>query len=319
MGKKTTVFLLLLVTLLLMVSCSEGDFSVNTSDVLLTTSEPEISGVPVNITSLTSCSEGTVSIPSASYVSGTLLVINDKKSFQYHTDSLLTLDELGSYASYYEEHNLIRLYGRKSQNYSLTSSRIFMKEDAFQPWEDMMAAFVLDTGKKSVQIVSSYVYSGEDSCFSSFVTGYSVAINLFEDGANYSLASSEKMVTVSGKTMTCLEWFQDHCAQYGFVYMGLDGTQAKTVATFRYVGVPHALAMQKLDFVDTEEYVVFIRNCDQNYTVIDTVNDITWNIDYYSADRNQEQTQITLPKGAVYMLSGNNIDGFIVAYYMPKS
>ena len=176
---------------------------------------------------------------------------------------------------------------------------------------------VADTGKKSVQVVSGYIYNGEESLNGSFVTGYSLAINLYENGANYSLASAEKSVTVNGKTMTCLDWFQDHCAQYGFVYTGLEGSQARTLATFRYVGVPHALAMQRLDYVDTKEYSGFLRYYTEQHTVTDFESGITWNIDFYAADKTDALTAIAIPKGAVYTVSGNNVDGFIVAYYIP--
>jgi len=329
MGKKKVLILLLLFALLLLGSCSEDITPTHTTadggDTGMTTSQtsPEVSNedTPFNLSyeMNTNLSEAGITVPSASFVSGTLLTVNDKQSFRYNVTSLLPASDISSSVSAVKSQNLIRLYGKKSQNYLLASSLIFLKADAFQSWEDLMAAFVTDTGKKSVQVVSAYVYNGTESLYSPFVTGYSLAINLYENGANYSLASSEKTVTVNGKTMTCLDWFQDNCVRYGFIYTGLEGDQAKTLATFRYVGVPHALAMQKLDYVDTQEYTDFLRNGSQNHTVTDFENDITWNIGFYPVDKKEVLTKIAVPKGAVYTVSGNNVDGFIVAYYMPES
>jgi len=329
MGKKMVLVLLLLSALLLLGSCSDDKTPTHTtagvSDTVLTTPQtpPDVGNedTPVNLIyeMSTNLSEDGITVPSASFVSGTLLAVNDEQIFRYHVASLLPASDISSSISVVNEQNLVRLYGKKSQNYLLASSQIFLKADAFQSWEDLMAAFVTDTGKKSVQVVSAYVYNGTESLYSPFVTGYSLAINLYENGANYSLASSEKTVTVNGKTMTCLDWFQDNCVRYGFIYTGLEGDQAKTLATFRYVGVPHALAMQKLDYVDTQEYTDFLRNGSQNHTVTDFENDITWNIGFYPVDKKEVLTKIAVPKGAVYTVSGNNVDGFIVAYYMPES
>ena len=329
MGKKTVLFLLLLVALLLLGACSDNETPVQTtadgSGTVVTTPQtlPDIGDedTPVNLgyVSKTNLLDAGITVPSASWISGTLLAVNEDRSYRYDISSLRPANDIPSSVSLLKEQNLIRLYGKKSQNYLLASSNIFLKEDAFQPWEDLMAAFVADTGKKTVQVVSAYVYSGEESLNSSFVTGYSLAINLYENSANYSLASPEKTVTVNGKTMTCLDWFQDHCVKYGFVYTGLEGSQAKTLATFRYVGVPHALAMQRLDYVDTEEYSNFLRHYSSLHSVTDFERGITWNIDFYSVDINKSLTTIAIPKGAVYTVSGDNIGGFVVAYYIPES
>lgn len=338
MGKKTVVFLLLLLLLSLglMSSCSDEKTPTQTTangmDTVVTTPQTtaqttaqmttpsvENNETPMNLSyeTETNLSDNGITVPSASFVSGTLLTVNDEYSYRYGVTSLVPVSEIFSSVSHLKEQNLIRLYGNKSQNYLLAFAHIFLKEDAFQPWEDLISAFVADTGKKSVQVVSAYTYSGEESLSNEMVTGYSIAINLYENGANYSLASSEQTVTVNGKTMTCLEWFQDHCVRYGFIYTGLTGTQARALATFRYVGVPHALAMQRLDYVDTQEYASFLRYYSQTHTVTDFENNITWNIDFYPAEQGKALTEINIPKGAVYTLSGNNIDGFIVAYYMP--
>ena len=329
MGKKTILFLLLISALLLFLSCSDSETPTKTtageSDTAETTPQAPLESVgeatPLNLVyaTNTNLSDAGITVSSSSFVSGTLLAVNEVQKYRYDIASLRSVSDIPSSVSLLKEQNLIRLYGKKSQNYQLATSNIFLKEDAFQPWEDLMAAFVADTGKKTVQVVSAYVYSGEESLYSSFVTGYSLAINLYENGANYSLASSEKTVTVNGKAMTCLDWFQDNCTRYGFLYTGLEGSQARTLATFRYVGVPHALAMQRLDYVDTKEYSDFLRHYQSLHTVADLESGITWNIDFYPADREKPLTTIMIPKGAVYTVSGDNIDGFIVAYYIPES
>ena len=329
MIKKHVFLMFFVLFLFLLVACAEsGDAVATTSNNASENSMPSVTtqSIPdqtapssLEYVEKENLSNAGISVSSSSIVSGTLLSIHEERLYRFDLATLVASNTISSSISRVKDQNLIRLYGNKSQNYLLASSQVFIKEDAFEPWEKLMAAFVADTGKKTVQVVSAYGYSGESSLESSFVTGYSIAINLHENGSNYSLASSEKYVTVNGKTMTCLDWFQDHCTQYGFVYTGLEGNQARTLATFRYVGVPHAVAMQQLDYVDVTEYTKFLRYYASAYVVNDPQSGVSWLIDYYPADTENNITTISIPKGAVYTVSGDNIDGFIVAYYMPKT
>lgn len=332
--RQNNLFLLLflVVILLLLGSCSGDNITSDSTAVKSENNAPVTTSLPIIGTEndkdgplqLNSAfdvcpSEQGVTIPSSSYITGTLLAVNEYQLYRYGISSLCPASGISSSVSIMKEQGLIRLYGNKSQNYTLASSQIFLKEDAFQPWENLMAAFVAQTGKKTVQIVSAYVYSDDESLASPYVTGYALAVNLYENGANYSLASPEKTVTVNGKTMTCLDWFQDNCVKFGFVYTGLEGSQAKTLATFYYVGIPHALAMQRLDYVDVKEYSNFLRYYSSVHTVTDFDSGITWTIDYYPAETDKFLTKILIPKGAVYTVSGDNIGGFVVAYYIPQS
>ena len=109
MGKKTVLILLFLSALLLMVSCSDEEPPEQTTAVVSdpvvttpwTTPEVEKEETPVNLSYAlaTNQSEDGITVPSASFVSGTLLVINEETSFRYKVASLLPANQISSSTS----------------------------------------------------------------------------------------------------------------------------------------------------------------------------------------------------------------------------
>lgn len=258
-------------------------------------------------------SDGRVTLPSTAYISGTLLSIGSNHPYRFNTPALIRVADIADNVKKIDAQNLMLLYGNKSKDYLLSNSKIFLKSDAFPYLEALMAAFRGATGKSTVQVVNGYLYSDTTSLTSAFVTGYAVALNLYEDGVTYSLGSEAKKVTVDGKTMTCLEWFQENCARYGFVYTGLTGNENSPLATFRFVGVPHALFMQEHDMIDPSAYSDYVKSASSEIKVEDAAGAV-WTIAYFKASTDSANTVLTLPAGAVYTVSGNNTDGFLVAY-----
>lgn len=128
-------------------------------------------------------------------------------------------------------------------------------------------------------------------------------------------------------------WLWDNCADYGFI---LRYEEDKTAIThiayeawhFRYVGVPHAYAIEALDMC-LEEYIEYIKKYsatanmlhikpDGTISDINVVNakDITegW-VTYYVPMTEGETTEIIIPFSETDFdceISGNNADGFIV-------
>ena len=128
-------------------------------------------------------------------------------------------------------------------------------------------------------------------------------------------------------------WLWNNCADYGFIlrYQAdkVDITRTAYEAWhFRYVGVPHAYAVNALDYC-YEEYIDYIRGYTPTTKLFHVKPDRTtaavaaedannvkegWLI-YYVPASEGENTEILLPfaEGSVtYEISGNNADGFIV-------
>lgn len=115
-------------------------------------------------------------------------------------------------------------------------------------------------------------------------------------------------------------WINANCYRYGFI---VRYTSAKESITkfrdepwhFRYVGIPHAYYMDKNDLC-LEEYIDLIRKhpYDGNHLEFnDGEND--YEVYFVASDDGADKTNVPVPTGTRYEISGNNIDGFIVTVY----
>lgn len=79
---------------------------------------------------------------------------------------------------------------------------------------------------------------------------------------------------------------------------------------FRYVGYPHSGIMDEQGLT-LEEYMTFIRQYTPHHPLRWRKESRSMEVFFIQADRHGP-TEITLPEDSLYMVSGNNVDGFIV-------
>ncbi|MGN0631040.1 MAG: D-alanyl-D-alanine carboxypeptidase family protein [Ruminococcus sp.] len=111
------------------------------------------------------------------------------------------------------------------------------------------------------------------------------------------------------------EWMFSNCWKYGFIVRYSDTKTGTTGVDFmphhfRYVGLPHSLIMNEKD-ICLEEYLQMISDYTKDSPYTYSTDTRSYKIFYVKADSSGE-TKLTLPKNAVYTISGNNTDGFIV-------
>lgn len=82
---------------------------------------------------------------------------------------------------------------------------------------------------------------------------------------------------------------------------------------FRYVGYPHAQLMGQYGFA-LEEYIAFLKDFTMDCPYIFQQSNSKQIRIFYVAGK-AEYTTISLPEEAVYLISGNNVDGFIVTLW----
>lgn len=112
--------------------------------------------------------------------------------------------------------------------------------------------------------------------------------------------------------------FREKALQCGFVERYPSEKEAITGIAhepwhFRYVGYPHSLIMKENNLV-LEEYMEFVKAyCNEGKRYITNINSQEIEIFYVGAE--DRLTRIELPDEAIYQVSGNNIDGFIVTLW----
>lgn len=123
-------------------------------------------------------------------------------------------------------------------------------------------------------------------------------------------------------------WFRDNCKNYGFILrypkdkVHLTGINYESWH-YRYVGVPHAEIITDMNFC-LEEYEIYLKDYTYDTSRLlvapdGTVSTVEADGGYdgsgtqiYYAPADGEETEVKIPKGWEYTLSGNNIDGFVV-------
>ena len=193
----------------------------------------------------------------------------------------------------------------KPRDSSLKVNQIIM-----QPISDLFDGYCADNGYVNLQIYStSETYTGADSLYTNVLTERSTGFT-FDIG----------LITSTGDVVAYLtkrnEWMFSNCWKYGFVVRYQDTKTGITGVDFmphhfRYVGLPHSLIMYEKDLC-LEEYLTYLTS----YTM--ESGPLTYETDskayeiYYVPAAESGDTEVVMPKNAVYTVSGNNTDGFII-------
>ncbi|MCM1025030.1 MAG: M15 family metallopeptidase [Roseburia sp.] len=109
--------------------------------------------------------------------------------------------------------------------------------------------------------------------------------------------------------------FREKAAKYGFILRYPAGKESITGIShepwhFRYVGVPHAGIMAE-NGLTLEEYIAFIRRYPYSHPLRYQTGQRRIAVSWRKCDG--EQTVMEIPAAHPYTLSGNNVDGFILA------
>ncbi len=127
-------------------------------------------------------------------------------------------------------------------------------------------------------------------------TGNAAVISVFTGAMNYGFRNSAASAIA--------QWTEENAAKYGFIFGDDIGENAK----LRYVGVPHATYM-KANGLDLAGYLTKLQ--DGEKIQITDHRDLTWTV-YRVAASDAQSTEIDVPVGMTYSISGDNNGGFIV-------
>ena len=219
---------------------------------------------------------------------------------------------------------LVSIYEHKNNDYLVRDKNVLVKKDIMECLNDMMTSFADETGLRDVNAVSGH----RTSEFQQKLYDQSLETMGAEHTANYVAlpGCSEHHTGLAVdfsifhlKTGDSAEfdgsggygWFQDYAWTFGFTqrYQEIKSDITRVADEpwhFRYVGVPHAYYMKQNDLC-LEEYVDLLRGYphDGAHLIIDTGEQ---KFEVYFCDG----MQVQVPEEGVYIISGNNVDGFIV-------
>ncbi len=237
-----------------------------------------------------------------------------------------------------EEEDIYSVYKNKTKSYKVTSGSVYLRMEMINAMNDMMDQFYAETENRNIMVNSGYrsakqqqeVYDSklqlngaeyaeqyvQKPGYSEHHTGYAMDLAVYDEG-DLEVEGDEAMWTFDGKNEYF--WVDQNCDQYGFVLRYSASKEDVTRISYeswhyRYVGIGNALAMTNMGLA-LEEYVNFIKDYNYNgtrYYITADNGDIYCT--YYVKSNGKDGQKIPIPKTArSYQISGNNIDGFIVA------
>ena len=237
-----------------------------------------------------------------------------------------------------EDEDVYSVFKNKTKRYKVTSGSVFLRMEMINALNDMMDAFYAKTENRNIMVNSGFrnakqqqeVYDSklqlngaeyaekyvQKPGYSEHHTGYAMDLAVYDEG-DLEVEGDEAMWTFDGKNEYF--WVDQNCDQYGFVLRYSASKEDVTRIAYeswhyRYVGIGNALTMTNMG-LSLEEYVNFIKDYSYNgtrYYITADNGDIYCT--YYVKSNGQDGQKIPIPKTArSYQISGNNIDGFIIA------
>jgi D-alanyl-D-alanine carboxypeptidase len=271
---------------------------------------------------------GTVTVQNSALDQGELVLVNFQHAYG-------PIDEV----------ELMNAYTERTGKIKVSSTTLGMIPEAFHALEELVAGLVDDTGCDDLLLYSGHRSLAEqqriwDSNMASYGEDYTktyVAVpGHSEHHSGY--ACDLGFYTDDGLSIPLVDheygpWVWAHCTEYGYI---LRYPEDKADITgigheqwhFRYVGLPHAYAVDVTGFC-FEEYLEHLKNYtadtkmlhisgDRRLTDVNPAEIASlsggW-LTYYVPAADGDTTGVKLPGGAKfggYEISGNNVDGFIV-------
>lgn len=213
------------------------------------------------------------------------------------------------------ESDITPIYELASESYKFKDYEVSLSAKTITALNSMMDDFYSQTGKNDIMVIDGYrSKESQDEVgdpevpggYSEYHTGLSFDLGIFpeeEDSYYY---------TPDGD----YAWINDNCANYGFILRYPTGKETKTGFEakdyqFRYVGIPHALYMKE-NKLCLEEYIDVLKGYTSTGEHLSISDGTKMYEIYYAPADPSANTDIPVPDGKDYTVSGNNVDGFII-------
>lgn len=233
------------------------------------------------------------------------------------------------------EYGLVNVLEEKNNLLTVTDGTVVLQKQALEAFGAMAEGFADATGHHDLLIAEGYrtkaqqqqLYEGDLQRTGSntselyavpgcceLESGMAAALRRY-DGAFHEFTAEGDYA-----------WILEHCAEYGLIqrYPVMREESTKVSGNediFRYVGVPHALYMEKHGLT-MEEYILLLETYpfDGTHLLLRDNANKEYEVYFVSADRNSglETTAVPVPANLHYAVSGSNANGFFVTVELPE-
>lgn len=263
-----------------------------------------------------------VTVSEEDVYSGDLILVNALHDFKFKSEKPVRVSAYKN--EYYVmseistelNQNVIEAFNVLCKDYyDNTGFRFMQVNSAFRSFEDQTELVKEYTETYGEDYVKQYVAVPG---YSEHHTGLALDLNVNIDGAIYYVESHEDC-----------EWFRNNADKYGFILrypkdkIYLTGISAESWH-YRYVGLPHSEIMTSQNLC-LEEYIEYVKdytyegnilgyNSTTGIYTFTAEDEFTGDAVYYAKSEG-ETTEITIPSKCEYIISGNNVDGYIITIH----
>lgn len=290
------------------------------TDPPIVTEIPDAEGMPLTdytlVTDYTSAADETPDSPDdvqdeQIYPDTAQYITITKDPSDIHRGYLILINHEHAY-TFPEDIGLYRIADKGIASIRLQIQGFQLVRSIIEPLGDMMADYIAETGDTTVTVIAAYRSFATQQTMrdrhgtAAALPGHSEHHAGLAFDFGIFIGDTRSMFTGTGTTA----WFAQNSYRYGYVLSfpadktEITGTQYEPWH-FRYVGLPHSYIMFQENFV-LEEYIDYLRQ----YTFespLTVERDGTIYEIYFTVD-----TEIRVPADTEFVISGNNVDGFIV-------
>ena len=247
------------------------------------------------------------------------------ESSSVHKGNLILVNKNNPYV-FSEEDNVFDVYDLKTTKYKLGTGEEKLFEKTILSANDFLGDFYDLSGKTNVTMINGYITKEEQqqkyeqyiksvSAEEAQKWGIKAGTSDHHTGLSFNL-----MLYPSGGKIGEGEysWLTENAHRYGFILRypseKSEITQVKDDNHFRYVGVPHAeyIYSNKLTL---EEYISELEKTSYSSPLRIEFGNEEYIVYYSPADKTVSKTEIKIPNGMSYDISGDNSNGFIITVY----
>ena len=256
------------------------------------------------------------------YKYGDLILINSTYTYDQSKDTTL-------------KKQLVSVWEYARQNLVVSQMADMLRMDTVGAMNEMFAAFKAETGLSGYCLRPDYAYctrEDQQKWYDACVVKYSNNASAYEfkggeseheTGRAFDLKVEVNNAGVHIRNAdSAYLWIYDNCYKYGIIYrypatkVEITGVSMAATSThadhFRYVGKAAAAAMHDNDWC-LEQLIAEMSKYtfDGDHLAVTGADGTKYEMYSYPANPDGE-TNVKVPEGSDYSISGNNIDGFII-------
>lgn len=243
-----------------------------------------------------------------------------------------------------EDNDICSVFDYKSKSYKVSNTETQMSKAVTEKFNVLMDDFYANSGCKDVLLVSGYrtvekqqeIYQDRVETDGAEEAAKYVAVPGYSEH-HTGLAMDLSVYLPDGTTHYLLDyaparWFRDHAHEYGFILRYPENKADITKISYeswhyRYVGTPHGeiITEKGMCLEEYSEYLVGFKY-GEKYLVrsagttseSDTFPSDADAVIYFIPASAGDTTELCVPEGCEYTVSGNNVNGFVVTAYPNK-